>query len=161
MNNLCIIPARANSKRLKNKNFKNFFGKPIIEYSMQTAINIRNNYWIINKIVVSTNDNNIKNIILPTIELHSREDELCNDNAEFLDILKRLPYDYEYLLLIYPCAPMIDIDKIVNGFNLLKDKDAIYPIYEISEKRYTCEINGDRINYILLQEIGYGLKKNI
>ena len=27
---VCIIPARKNSKRIKNKNIINFFGKPLI-----------------------------------------------------------------------------------------------------------------------------------
>ena len=35
MNNLCIIPARKGSKRIKNKNIVNFFGKPLIYYSIK------------------------------------------------------------------------------------------------------------------------------
>ena len=34
MNNICIIPARGGSKRIKNKNIKIFNGKPIIYWSM-------------------------------------------------------------------------------------------------------------------------------
>ena len=33
--NICLIPARSGSKRLKNKNIKNFFGKPIIAYTIK------------------------------------------------------------------------------------------------------------------------------
>ena len=32
-NLVIVIPARKNSKRLKNKNFKNFFGFPLFEWS--------------------------------------------------------------------------------------------------------------------------------
>ena len=39
MKKLCIIPARANSKRIPNKNIRRFLGKPIIAYSIETAIN--------------------------------------------------------------------------------------------------------------------------
>ena len=35
--NITIIPARGGSKRIKNKNFKNFFGRPIITYSIDLA----------------------------------------------------------------------------------------------------------------------------
>ena len=35
---LLIIPARSGSKRIKNKNFKKFKGKPIISYSILTAL---------------------------------------------------------------------------------------------------------------------------
>jgi N-acylneuraminate cytidylyltransferase len=34
---LLIIPARIGSKRIKKKNIKNFLGKPIINYSIETA----------------------------------------------------------------------------------------------------------------------------
>ena len=34
---LAIIPARGGSKRIKNKNLKNFFGKPLIYYSILAA----------------------------------------------------------------------------------------------------------------------------
>ena len=35
--NLAIIPARANSKRIKNKNILNFLGKPMIQWSILAA----------------------------------------------------------------------------------------------------------------------------
>ena len=35
--NIAIIPARANSKRIKNKNITNFFGKPIIYWPIKMA----------------------------------------------------------------------------------------------------------------------------
>ena len=35
--NLCIIPARSGSKRIKNKNIINFAGKPIIYWSILAA----------------------------------------------------------------------------------------------------------------------------
>ena len=34
---LLVIPARSGSKRIKNKNFKNFCGKPIIFHSLNVA----------------------------------------------------------------------------------------------------------------------------
>ena len=36
---IVIIPARSGSKRIKNKNLNFFFGKPIINYSIDLAIN--------------------------------------------------------------------------------------------------------------------------
>jgi pseudaminic acid cytidylyltransferase len=35
---ICIIAARKGSKRIKNKNIINFFGKPLISYPIQTAL---------------------------------------------------------------------------------------------------------------------------
>ena len=37
MSNLAVIIGRKGSKRIKNKNFKNFHGKMVIEWSLDTA----------------------------------------------------------------------------------------------------------------------------
>ena len=56
--NIGIILARAGSKRIKNKNIKTFFGKPLIYYSIETAKKTK----IFDKIYVSTDSKKIKNI---------------------------------------------------------------------------------------------------
>ena len=56
---LLIIPARIGSKRIKNKNIKKFFGMPIINYSIETAIKSK----IFDEIHVSTDSLRIKNIV--------------------------------------------------------------------------------------------------
>ena len=38
MRNIAIIPARGGSKRIPHKNVKLFMGKPIIAYSIETAL---------------------------------------------------------------------------------------------------------------------------
>ena len=38
MRKIAIIPARGGSKRIPNKNIKDFFGKPVISYAIETAI---------------------------------------------------------------------------------------------------------------------------
>ena len=50
MNNLAIIPARAGSKRIPNKNIKDFFGKPIIYYPIYEALSSK----IFSEVMVST-----------------------------------------------------------------------------------------------------------
>ena len=56
--NLAIIPARIGSKRIKNKNIKNFFCKPLIYYSIKAAIKSN----IFDKIIVSTDSKKIASI---------------------------------------------------------------------------------------------------
>ena len=36
--NICVIPARGGSKRIPRKNIKDFFGKPLIAYSIEAAL---------------------------------------------------------------------------------------------------------------------------
>ena len=55
---ICIIPARSGSKRIKNKNIKLFFGKPIIYYSIKAAIKSK----CFSDVFVSTDSIKIKKI---------------------------------------------------------------------------------------------------
>lgn len=48
--NICIIPARGGSQRIPGKNFKDFHGKPIVAYSIETARASK----LFQKIIVST-----------------------------------------------------------------------------------------------------------
>ena len=56
--NVCIIPARKGSKRIKNKNIKLFCGKPIIYYPLKLSIKSK----LFDKIIVSTDSKIIENI---------------------------------------------------------------------------------------------------
>jgi N-acylneuraminate cytidylyltransferase len=55
---LLIIPARLNSRRVKNKNIKIFFKKPIIAYPIKTALKSK----LFSKIHVSTESKKILRI---------------------------------------------------------------------------------------------------
>ena len=52
---LCLILARGNSSRLKNKNILNFLGKPLIYYTIKAVQNSN----IFSKIMVSTDNKKI------------------------------------------------------------------------------------------------------
>ena len=55
---VCLIPARKGSKRIYNKNIMNFFGKPLIYYSIIAARKSK----LFDKIIISTDCNHIKKI---------------------------------------------------------------------------------------------------
>ena len=52
---VAVIPARGGSKRIPKKNIKEFFGKPIISYSIRAAIDSQ----LFDKVIVSTDCDNI------------------------------------------------------------------------------------------------------
>lgn len=55
---VAIIPARGGSKRIPRKNIKDFFGNPLISYSIKIAIKSN----IFDKVIVSTDDEEIAKI---------------------------------------------------------------------------------------------------
>ena len=87
-NNICLIPARAGSKRIKNKNIKTFLGKTFLRRVIETAKKSK----IFDKIYVSTDSIIIKNLAekygaeVPYL----RSQKLSNDHA----ILKSVIDDF-------------------------------------------------------------------
>ena len=55
---IAIIPARGGSKRIPKKNIKDFFGKPLIAYSIEVALASD----LFEKVVVTTDDESIAKI---------------------------------------------------------------------------------------------------
>ena len=60
MTNLAIIPARGGSKRIPRKNIKDFLGKPILAYSIETALKSK----IFDEVMVSTDDEEIAEVAI-------------------------------------------------------------------------------------------------
>ncbi len=83
---ICIIPARGGSKRIKKKNIKSFFGKPMIAY----AINNAKKSNCFNKIIVSTDDKEIIKVSKKygAEVLFVRPKKLSNDHTPLAPVIK-------------------------------------------------------------------------
>ncbi|NLC27616.1 MAG: pseudaminic acid cytidylyltransferase [Campylobacteraceae bacterium] len=74
--NIAIIPARGGSKRIPKKNIKEFYGKPLIAYS----IGVAKKSELFDKIIVSTDDENIAKIAaIYGADILERPKELADD----------------------------------------------------------------------------------
>ena len=83
---ICIIPARQGSKRLKNKNILNFFGKPMIYYPIKAAIRSK----LFSNVFVSTDSKKIKALSekYGANVLKLRAKHLSDDKTNVKDVLK-------------------------------------------------------------------------
>jgi pseudaminic acid cytidylyltransferase len=139
MGNLCIIPARGGSKRIPRKNIKPFCGKPIIAYSIEAALNSD----LFDEVMVSTDDEEIANLAkqcganVPFM----RSAENANDFATTVDVLIEVIEQYQQaskayssVCCCYPTAPFITSEKLMEGYELLKNRkaDSVFPIAEYS-----------------------------
>ena len=127
--NLCIIPARGGSKRIPKKNIKEFCGKPLISYSIETA----QKSGLFEKIVVSTDSEEIAEISRKYgAEILYRPKELADDytgsNEVFTHAINELNKDnkYKYACMIYATAPFLQVKYLKEGFEKLKNSDACY-----------------------------------
>ena len=114
-NVVTIIPARLNSKRLKNKNLKRIWGKPMMYWCIKAAQ--KSQY--INKIYVSSENKKVlnfaKKIGVQTVE---RPKELSHDQVYKIEVIKhailRLKVKPSLVISLQPNSPDIlstDLDR--------------------------------------------------
>jgi pseudaminic acid cytidylyltransferase len=121
---VAIIPARGGSKRIPRKNIKNFYGKPMIAYSIETA----QESGLFDKIIISTDDDEIASIArsygaeIPFI----RPSELSDDHtatipviAHAIQTLQEQGDVIDTVCCIYATAPFIRPKDIQNAYNAL------------------------------------------
>jgi N-acylneuraminate cytidylyltransferase len=129
MNVLVIIPARAGSKGIPNKNWKPFLGKPLILYSIEMALK----NFPPEQVVVSSNAPEVAELMaqfnFPNFEL--RPEELSQDLTTMQDVIlyelhrcEKKGFNYDAVLLLQPTSPLRrdeDIKSVLECFDLNLD----------------------------------------
>lgn len=124
---VAIIPARGGSKRIPGKNIKPFFGKPMMQYSIDAALEC----GLFDQVVVSTDSEEIAAVArklgasVPAL----RPAELANDFTPTFPVLMNaiaelIPNgkEYTYACRITATAPLIDKKYIQQGYELISTK---------------------------------------
>lgn len=150
MKRIAIIPARGGSKRIPYKNIKDFFGKPIIAYSVQAAIDS----GMYDEVMVSTDSEAIKEVALhygakvPFL----RSPDNSNDFATTVDVLleviewyRQNGTEFNEATCIYACAPFTSADLLIKSFQLLeKGCDCVFPVLPYSHPiQRAIEVSGE------------------
>ena len=127
---VAIIPARGGSKRIPRKNIKEFYGKPLIAYSIQVALESR----LFEKVVVSTDDEEIAAIAksygadVPFIRSKELSDDFTGTGAVIehaLQWLKDHGEVYDYVCTIYATAPLLQAQYLIEGYEVLHNSTAV------------------------------------
>ena len=129
--NVAIIPARGGSKRIPRKNIKEFFGKPLIAYSIQTALQS----GLFDEVIVSTDDEEIAQVarkygaLTPFVRPKELSDDFTGSGAVVAHALKYLQengYEIDFLCTIYATAPFLEEKYLRLGLEKLKNSSAKY-----------------------------------
>jgi len=129
--NIAIIPARGGSKRIPRKNIKHFHGKPIIAYSIETALKSQ----CFDKVIVSTDDREIVEIAnhYGAETPFMRPSNLADDHTGTTDVIAHSVawfnangVNVEDLCCIYPTAPFISPSDICDSFAQYKQSSSDY-----------------------------------
>ena len=102
---LAVIPARAGSKGIPNKNIRILNNKPLISYSIENA---RNSKYITD--IVVTTDSDIVRVIAAQMGVDSieRKPELCGDDitldSVIYDAIPKKP-KWDFIITMQPTSP--------------------------------------------------------
>lgn len=136
---VAVIPARGGSTRIPRKNIKEFFGRPIIRYSIAVA----NRSGLFNDIYVSTEDNEIAEIAEKyEAKVLWRPDELAVNEVGTQEVMKHacnLIFGEDYTALdmaccIYPTAPLLTSINLTSGLQALRSNRYMEYAFSIGTK---------------------------
>ena len=125
--NICIIPAKLNSTRLKHKNILKLGKKSLLENTIKKAINTK----LFDKIIINTESEKIINKlkIYKKIEIIKRPKYLSKDPYTISDIvlfsllkLKQKGIYFKYSSVLLPTSPFFLVDDILKAFKLFIKK---------------------------------------
>lgn len=168
MKTIAIIPARAGSKRIKDKNIREFAGKPLLFWSIDTAIASDK----IDEIYISTESTQIKELVRMNyrlsediqgkrISIINRPLELAQDDSSVIDVVRHaisyLDYESCLIVLLYPTYPLRTVGLVndVIDFAVMQGYGNTITVIKGDKKVYwyvnfTC---GNKIQKILPNEI--------
>ena len=129
MRTLCIIPARGGSKRIPRKNIKLFMDKPIIAFSIETALKSE----IFDEVMVSTDDEEIASVAarygakVPFM----RSEKTANDFATTADVINEVLSNYrergdefDKCCCLYATAPFVSVKHLQEAYNAINNEEA-------------------------------------
>ena len=150
MSRLAIITARGGSKRIPKKNIKDFCGKPIIAYSIEAAMES----GLFDEVMVSTDSEEIAETAkqfgaaVPFMRSEKTSDDYATTADVLLEVLEKyreLGKTFDYFCCIYPTAPFVTAEKLIEGMELMETKHPIQvmPVVPFSYPPQRCYVVDD------------------
>ena len=142
---VAVIPARAGSKGIPNKNIRIVGGHPLIYYAIKNAINSAH----ITDVVVSTDSPEVRIIAQQMgVKCHWRNEELCGDDIT-LDavIADAVPRDtnWDYIITMQPTSPTLKVKTLDQAIAHAIENDLDTLISVINSPHLSWEIKGGKI----------------
>lgn len=137
---LGLIPARGGSKGVPNKNIRLLHGKPLIAYTVESALRSRR----LDEVVLSTDSQEIARVAESYgAGVVMRPGDIARDDSPVsaaalhaLDVLRERGRHFDCVALLQPTCPLrteADIDGAV-GMLLESDADAVVTVYRVEDQ---------------------------
>lgn len=142
---VAMIPARIGSKRVPNKNLRLLAGKPLIQYIIDTAVQVNR----FSAIYLNADDDVFRPLAENSgINFYLRPKELGSDSAtndQFaLDFLQNV--DCDVLIQLLPTSPFLTVDDVERFIETMVTGD-VETLVSVEHIQIACLYNGTPINF--------------
>ncbi len=168
---VALLPMKANSERVKGKNFKEFAGKPLFQWMLDTLLSIKQ----IDLIVINTDAREVlkKNGLVndKRILIRDRRKEICGDltsmNLVIEDDINNI--DADIYLMTHTTNPLLSKKSIINALQSFQvaleknENDSLFTVNKVQERFYNIDakpINHDPNNLLRTQDLEAWFKEN-
>ena len=161
---VALLPMKANSQRVKGKNFKPLHGKPLLCWILSTLISIDE----IDRVIINTDARGILTesglADSDRVMIRDRKPELCGDtvsmNLILADDVKAI--NAECYVMTHTTNPFLSASTIRKGMSLFREKtakgvaDSVFTVNKIQTRFYredVSAVNHDPDNLVQTQEL--------
>lgn len=152
MNNIAIIPLRAGSKGIVNKNRTKILGRPLFCWVLTEAIQSN-----LDHIYVFTDDKIIQSFIeaeytwTDKITVVERSAETASDTAStesgMIELAEKLSYGFDHYFLLQATSPLTTYADINRAISTLKTEGVDSVLSAVKTHRFIWDSKGKSLNY--------------
>ena len=159
-----LLPMKANSERVKGKNFREFCGKPLFRWILDTLLEVEE----IDQVIINTDARNIlaENGLVDTarVQIRDRKPEICGDmvsmNLVLADDVAHV--DADIYLMTHTTNPLMSAATIrgaLKAFQSAKEEgraDSLFTVDKVQTRFYRADgtaVNHDPDNLIRTQDL--------
>lgn len=168
---VALLPMKANSVRVKGKNFRDFCGKPLFQWTLDTLLSVNE----IDQIIINTDARQIlaENGLVDTdrILIRDRKPEICGDhvsmNLVIADDVANIPADI--YLMTHTTNPLMSaktVTKALAAFqeaSMKGEADSLFTVDKVQTRFYRADcspVNHDPDNLIPTQNLEPWFEEN-
>ncbi len=168
---VALLPMKANSERVKGKNFRYFCGKPLFSWILDTLLQVEE----IDQIIINTDARNIlaENGLTDTdrITIRDRKPEICGDlvsmNLVLADDLANI--DADVYLMTHTTNPLMSANTIRKGITAFEEAhargmaDSLFTVDKVQTRFYRADnspYNHDPNNLVPTQSLEPWFEEN-
>ena len=168
---VALLPMKANSDRVKGKNFRDFNGKPLFRWILETLLAVPE----IDEVVINTDarqilaDNGL--VDGPRVRIRDRKPEICGDfvsmNLVLADDVANVPADI--YLMTHTTNPLLSLPSVRGTLEMFEraladgSADSVFTVNQFQTRFYRADasaINHDPDNLIRTQDLEPWFEEN-